>query len=91
MLRNFITATRVRQDVFISAYRSLPGRRTFGAMRCLYSEPRQLTATSVACAGSGDVACFGHSLGGTLALAAELRRPGTFAAMFLYEPVIAAG
>ena len=35
--------------------------------------------------------CFGHSLGGTLALAAELRRPGTFAAMFLYEPVIASG
>jgi pimeloyl-ACP methyl ester carboxylesterase len=35
--------------------------------------------------------CFGHSLGGTLALAAELRRPGTFAAMFVYEPVISDG
>ena len=41
--------------------------------------------------GSSDVVCFGHSLGGTLALAAELRRPGTFAAIFLYEPVIASG
>ena len=41
-------------------------------------------------AGCG-VVCFGHSLGGTLALAAELRRPGIFAAMFVYEPVISDG
>ena len=39
----------------------------------------------------GEVFCFGHSVGGTLALAAEMRRPGTFAAMFLYEPVILTG
>ena len=43
------------------------------------------------CAAGGEVVCFGHSVGGTLALAAEIRRPGTFVAMFVYEPVIVNG
>lgn len=33
---------------------------------------------------------FGHSCGGTVLLLAELRRPGTFAALYTYEPVVAA-
>lgn len=34
------------------------------------------------------VRVFGHSLGGVVALAAEVRQPGTFEAMYLFEPVI---
>jgi pimeloyl-ACP methyl ester carboxylesterase len=34
------------------------------------------------------VRVFGHSLGGVAALAAEVRQPGTFEAMHLFEPVI---
>ena len=30
---------------------------------------------------------FGHSAGGLAATLAEQRRPGTFSAMYLYEPV----
>ena len=33
---------------------------------------------------------FGHSSGGTVLLLAELARPGTFAAMYCYEPIIPA-
>ncbi|KAG1657162.1 hypothetical protein FOA52_012277 [Chlamydomonas sp. UWO 241] len=32
---------------------------------------------------------FGHSLGGAIALLLEARRPGTFAAVYAYEPVLA--
>ena len=31
---------------------------------------------------------FGHSLGGVVAIEAEVRRPGTWAAIFAFEPVI---
>lgn len=34
------------------------------------------------------VRVFGHSLGGLAALAAEAKQPGTFAAMYLFEPVV---
>jgi predicted alpha/beta superfamily hydrolase len=34
------------------------------------------------------VRVLGHSLGGVAALAAEVRQPGTFEAMYLFEPVI---
>jgi pimeloyl-ACP methyl ester carboxylesterase len=34
------------------------------------------------------VRVFAHSLGGVAALAAEIRQPGTFRAMYLFEPVI---
>lgn len=37
--------------------------------------------------GGGTLFAFGHSLGGLLAVAAEIERPGTFAALFLFEPV----
>ena len=33
--------------------------------------------------------CFGHSLGGALALLAEAAHPGTFAAIYAYEPAVA--
>ena len=38
--------------------------------------------------GRGDVYAVGHSQGGFAVIEAELRRPGTFAAIFAYEPVI---
>jgi len=31
---------------------------------------------------------FGHSIGGTLAVCAQQRRPGLWRALYLYEPVI---
>jgi len=34
------------------------------------------------------VAAFGHSLGGSIVLLAELTRPGVIAAGFLYEPIV---
>ena len=37
--------------------------------------------------GSGAVFALGHSLGGALALAAEARAPGTFAAVYAFEPI----
>lgn len=36
----------------------------------------------------GDVLGFGHSQGGYSVISAELHRPGTFAGIFVYEPVI---
>eukprot|EP00208_Stichococcus_sp_RCC1054_P000140 CAMPEP_0206147194 /NCGR_PEP_ID=MMETSP1473-20131121/32712_1 /ASSEMBLY_ACC=CAM_ASM_001109 /TAXON_ID=1461547 /ORGANISM="Stichococcus sp, Strain RCC1054" /LENGTH=334 /DNA_ID=CAMNT_0053544035 /DNA_START=358 /DNA_END=1362 /DNA_ORIENTATION=+ len=36
---------------------------------------------------SEPIFAFGHSLGGLLSLTVEIARPGTFAAMYLYEPV----
>jgi pimeloyl-ACP methyl ester carboxylesterase len=38
--------------------------------------------------GRGDVYGIGHSQGGYAVLAAELLRPGTFASLFVYEPVV---
>jgi pimeloyl-ACP methyl ester carboxylesterase len=38
--------------------------------------------------GLGDVYGIGHSQGGYAVLEAELRRPGTFRAIFAYEPVV---
>jgi pimeloyl-ACP methyl ester carboxylesterase len=38
--------------------------------------------------GSGEVLAFGHSLGGAAVLLAELTRPGTFAAAYLFEPIV---
>ena len=32
--------------------------------------------------------CFGHSGGGQVALAVEAQQPGTFAAVYAYEPVL---
>ena len=39
--------------------------------------------------GAGCAGCyvFGHSAGGLAAVLAEQRQPGTFKAMYLYEPV----
>lgn len=31
---------------------------------------------------------FGHSWGGSIALTMEVRQPGTFAALYVYEPVV---
>ncbi len=39
--------------------------------------------------GLAGAAAFGHSCGGSLLLLAEQRRPGTFAAVYAYEPVVA--
>ena len=39
-------------------------------------------------AGRGDVCGIGHSQGGYAVLEAELRRPGTFASLFVHEPVV---
>ncbi len=38
--------------------------------------------------GGGPVAAFGHSMGGACLMGAELRRPGTIARAFLFEPII---
>lgn len=38
--------------------------------------------------GDGPVLAFGHSMGGACLAAAELRRPGTLRAAFLFEPII---
>jgi pimeloyl-ACP methyl ester carboxylesterase len=35
-----------------------------------------------------DVVAVGHSMGGTALLMAELHRPGTFAGMWVYEPIV---
>ena len=39
---------------------------------------------------AGHAGChiFGHSAGGLAAVLAEERQPGTFQAMYLYEPVV---
>ncbi len=39
--------------------------------------------------GLAGAVAFGHSCGGALLLLAEQRRPGTFAAIYAYEPVVA--
>ena len=38
--------------------------------------------------GAREIYCFGHSLGGTLALAAQIQHPETFTALFVFEPVV---
>ena len=38
--------------------------------------------------GSGPITVFGHSLGGGVTLLAELRRPGTVRAAYLFEPIV---
>ena len=38
--------------------------------------------------GAGPLYGFGHSMGGAALLMAEADRPGTFAALFLYEPIV---
>jgi pimeloyl-ACP methyl ester carboxylesterase len=38
--------------------------------------------------GLAGLAAAGHSMGGTALLMAEMRRPGTFARLWLYEPVV---
>ena len=38
--------------------------------------------------GVDDLVAVGHSKGGAALLLAEQRRPGTFAALFCYEPVV---
>lgn len=39
-------------------------------------------------AGAGEVYCFGHSLGGTLALQVQIQQPATFRAIFAFEPIV---
>jgi pimeloyl-ACP methyl ester carboxylesterase len=38
--------------------------------------------------GITDIKAIGHSMGGAALLMAEMRRPGTFAALWLYEPIV---
>lgn len=44
--------------------------------------------TVVDALGDGPVAAIGHSMGGACLMGAELRRPGTVARAFLFEPII---
>jgi len=45
-------------------------------------------AVAAGSAGDGRPVGIGHSLGGTALLLAEAARPGTFAALFCYEPIL---
>jgi pimeloyl-ACP methyl ester carboxylesterase len=38
--------------------------------------------------GGGPLAAIGHSKGGAALLTADIRRPGTFSALYLYEPIV---
>lgn len=50
-----------------------------------------LPGSKSACCGNAGCLAFGHSGGGLAAALAEARCPGTFAAMYLYEPVLLKG
>jgi pimeloyl-ACP methyl ester carboxylesterase len=47
-----------------------------------------LTTVGSAAAAAGGLLAVGHSMGGAALLLAEQRRPGTFRALYLYEPVV---
>lgn len=47
-----------------------------------------MAAVDVIGAGVSPVIGFGHSLGGGVIMLAEVRRPGTFSAAYLFEPII---
>jgi len=51
---------------------------------------RDLLAVADSVGGGGQLLGVGHSLGGAVALRAEQLRPGTFGALYCYEPVVLA-
>lgn len=63
-----------------------PSQTSLRHVRTLVSDVLCVTAWLQRTSDGTPLFAFGHSLGGLLSLAAEIERPGTFAALFLFEP-----